>query len=100
MQKIIKGKMYDTETATEVARYYCNYEDGMWYKDVLYQKKNGEYFIYGIGGYDSKYSHYVSDRKRQGGSEFIPLDEDGVKDWLGEHDFVDLYIELFGQPEE
>ena len=57
MKKIINKRLYDTETATLIACYddglpwtdfYCCYEE-------LYQKKNGEYFIYGTGGGLSPY---------------------------------------------
>ena len=45
MNKVIKGKKYNTETAKEICdrTSYCNGTPSSW--TTLYQKKTGEFFI-------------------------------------------------------
>lgn len=52
MKKIINGKKYDTETAGLI----CEHDNGRswtdfyFYKECLYKKKTGEFFIHEEGG--------------------------------------------------
>ena len=57
MEKQICGKIYDTETATQVARRSFGTfgeEDG--YEEILYKTPEGNYFLYGRGGKKSPYA--------------------------------------------
>ena len=58
MQKIIRGKKYDTDTAKEVCCYSNNlpFGDFDWVQETLYVKRTGEYFLHGKGGARSKYA--------------------------------------------
>ena len=49
MKKIINNKMYNTETATEVASYDngCYLSDFRHFREELYRKRTGEFFLYG-----------------------------------------------------
>ena len=51
MRKVISRKMYDTETAECVGEdgYGAEIFTGYWV-ERLYQKKNGEFCLYGEGG--------------------------------------------------
>ena len=51
MQKIIRGKKYDTDTAKEVCCYSNNlpFGDFDWIQETLYVKRTGEYFLHGKG---------------------------------------------------
>jgi len=56
MQKIIRKKVYDTETATQIAKaVYGSFGDPAGYEEILYQAPEGHFFLYGIGGEDSPY---------------------------------------------
>lgn len=56
MQKIIRKKMYDTETATVIARAtYGVFGDPAGYEEILYQAPEGHFFLYGVGGEESPY---------------------------------------------
>jgi len=56
MRKIIKRKIYDTDTAKQLAcRYTGEYGDTNGYEERLYFTNRGQYFIYGVGGADSPY---------------------------------------------
>lgn len=58
MLKIIKGRKYDTETATKI----CSYDNGLPSGDFdalceqLYVKRTGEFFLYGYGGARTAYA--------------------------------------------
>lgn len=102
MKKIINGKMYNTETAKELAnRSYSNPRGFDYISETLYQKKTGEYFLYGIGGASTKYAVSVGiDGWWSGGSEIIPMSELEARTWMEEYCDADEYIEVFGEPEE
>ena len=49
-----KRHTYDTDTAKQIAhRSFGNFGDPAGYEETLYRTRNGLYFVYGIGGYDS-----------------------------------------------
>ena len=58
MKKVIDGKLYDTETATEIASFDNGrgWDDFHHLNETLYITKKGQHFLYGIGGAMSKYS--------------------------------------------
>ena len=75
MKKIINGKMYNTETAEEFGScentpYKSNY---IYFKEYLYRKKTGEFFMYGSGNAASKYCEETADRTRCPGERIVPL---------------------------
>ena len=56
MQKIIRGKVYDTAASTVIKKVTCGYYgDPCGYEETLYQTAEGFYFLYTNGGADSKY---------------------------------------------
>ena len=56
MQRIIRSKVYDTETAALISR-RCEgaYGDPKGFEERLYCTPEGFYFLYGVGGEDSPY---------------------------------------------
>jgi hypothetical protein len=58
MKRIIDGKRYDTETATEVAYHSSGggRSDFNYYEETLYRTALGAWFTAGEGGARSKYS--------------------------------------------
>ena len=56
MKKIIKRRIYDTDTAKQLAcRYVGEFGESNGYEERLYITNRGLYFIYGVGGPDSPY---------------------------------------------
>ena len=56
MRKIIKRKLCDTETAKQIATKYVGaFGDPDGYEEQLFVSKSKQFFIYGIGGTESKY---------------------------------------------
>ena len=96
MKAIINKKLYDTETASLVARYNNGYAlgDFNYIREELYRKKNGEYFIYGQGGAWTKYSESDGDWM-SGGSRIIPLTLEKAEKWAEMHMSADDYLKFF-----
>ena len=101
MQKIIKGRKYDTDTAQEV----CGYSNGLpfgdfdWVQETLYVKRTGEHFLYGKGGARSKYAKADGDFMG-GGSEIIPLSEKEAQAFVEENGDTETYEKFFGEASE
>jgi hypothetical protein len=101
MKRIIKGKLYSTETATCIGSYeYSNPRDFHYLREELYRKNNGEFFLCGEGGPLSKYREQVDSGGWTSGEAIIPLTIEEAKAWCENHLSADSYIELFGEPEE
>lgn len=102
MKKIINGKLYNTETAQEMAS-WSNMEDVRNYSrffEVLYQKRTGEFFLYGEGGPSTKYAKSVGQNVWSGGSAIIPLTWDAARDWAEDHLDAEEYQNIFGEVAE
>lgn len=101
MQKIIKGRKYNTDTAQEV----CGYSNGLpwgdfdWVQETLYVKRTGEYFLHGKGGARSKYAVLDGDFMG-GGSEIIPLSEKEAQSFVEENGDTETYEKFFGEVSE
>lgn len=103
MKKIINGRRYDTDTAEFIGAGSSDYavNDFNYFKEDLYLKKTGEFFIHGIGNAGSKYSESTGYNSYQGGERLIPLTEDEAKKWVEKYLDADAYEELFElDPEE
>ena len=88
MKKIVYGKIYNTETAVKIGsyeKYAENPSDWKWYKETLYQKATGEYFLYGKGNKYSKYGVFDEQNKglwsRDPGEDIIPITETEAYAW-------------------
>jgi len=104
MKKIVNGKMYDTETAQEVYKYSILNPNSFieFNETILYKKKNGEFFFLAIGN-TWEWDEYAVIDNEHGRMDaiIVPATIDDAKAW-GEKYFmpVELYIEVFGKPEE
>ena len=103
MKKIINGKMYNTETAKYIdyaAEGACDSFNSYHWREELYKKRTGEYFIFGEGGASSRWRCEVERGCYSDGWGFKPLTDDEAKEWLEKYGDPDVYIAEFGEPEE
>ena len=99
MKKIIKNKLYNTDTAKIIGEWYNN-ETGLSYcKETLYQKRTGEFFLLGEGGAMTKYSKECGNGTWSGNTKIIPMTWDSARQWAEEHLTADEYIDAFGDIE-
>lgn len=102
MKQIINGKRYDTETAE-----YIGFDDNMndasdfgYYKESLYRKRTGEFFLHGEGNAASKYARSTGQNNWSSGEKIIPLSVENAKKWAEEHLSVETYEYTFGPVDE
>ena len=102
MKKIINRKLYDTDTAKELAtwsnEYYPN--DFNYCQEWLHRKRTGEYFLYGKGGANSRYAEHAYGGGWTGGSDITPLTYEEARAWAEKKLDADEYAEIFGMPDE
>ena len=101
MKQIINGRKYNTETAKECGVASHGYpRDFGYYKETLYCKKNGEYFIFGEGGPASRYAERIDMNSWSGGSKIRPVSYSEAMEWAEENLDADEYEENFGPVSE
>ena len=102
MKKIINGKKYDTDTAKKVGEYWSSSDlrDFHWWSESLYQKKTGEFFLYGSGNAASKYRESCGNNTWSSGSHIEPLDYEAAQKWAEEHLTAEEYEDIFGEVAE
>lgn len=102
MKKIINSKVYDTATAKKVASWYSSYarNDFHYYEEELYQKKTGEFFLYGEGNAASPYSKSCGQNEWCGGEKIVPLTYKEAQEWAEKRLDGEDYCAIFGEPDE
>ena len=102
MKSIIAGRMYNTDTATLVARVenMADVRNFRYKNEELYRKKKGQWFLFGEGHALSEYGKSYGDNTYGWWETIIPYNDDDAKMWLEDNNKVDEYIEYFGMPEE
>lgn len=97
MKKIIRGRLYDTDTAKEVGSWENEAvarNDFNWFEETLYRKKTGEFFLAGSGGPASKYAER-SYGTWIGGSSIEPISYEDAREWAEKHMEADDYVKWF-----
>lgn len=98
MKKYINNRLYDTDTAFEIDTYENRYYDFdcRYIKETLYQKQNGEFFLFGQGGSWTKYRQPHKRGGFCGSAVIVPLSIDKAKEWAKAHLTPEGYILTFG----
>lgn len=99
MKKVINRKLYDTDTAQEIA---TRSNGGSWrdfshFEETLYRKKTGEFFLHGEGGPMTCYREQISQNEWSGGEQIIPMTYDEAASWAERHMDADAYQQVFGE---
>ena len=98
MKKIIDGKLYNTETARALGSWSGDdLSSFSWYEEELYQKKTGEFFLYGSGHAASPYAKSYSDGTMGPGEAIRPLSYDAARKWAERRLSADEYEAIFGE---
>lgn len=102
MKKIIGGRRYDTETATFLGNdcAECSITDFGYWREELYQKRTGEFFLAGSGGPMTKYAVRVEQNGWRSGESITPLTFEEAKTWCENHLTADEYESIFGEVTE
>lgn len=102
MKKIISGKVYDTEKAKELGTYSNagGWRDFNHFEETLYQKRTGEFFLFGEGGPMTRYAEAEGQNSWGGGRRIMPMSYDEAKKWAEENLDADEYESIFGAIDE
>ena len=95
MKKIIKGKVYDTDTARHIGWWENGQGNLDYIQETLYCKRTGEYFLYGDGGARTKYSKMQGTNSWSSGEMIIPLTYDAAREWAENHLNENDYLKEF-----
>ena len=96
MKKIIGGKRYNTNTAKNLGSAgYSHPGDFSFWHEELYQKKTGEFFLYGKGGAMSRYARRIGPDEWTGGEEIRPLSLKEARKWAEENLDVEEFERIF-----
>lgn len=87
MKKRINGVLYDITEAEMIASYaYNDIYAKDYYCEELYQKNNGEYFLFGYGRSESRYALHPNQKSKYGiGSDITPLSDSEAIEWMIEY---------------
>ena len=99
MKSIINGKLYNTETADRIGGTSQGH-DFYNVTEILYRKKNGEFFLHAEGGPATIYGKIDESGNRCFGEKLIPYSVTEAKEWSEENLDVDTFIRIFGPVEE
>lgn len=104
MKKIIKKKVYDTDTATLVASVphpNCYDSTGQICEQELYLKKNGEYFLYLRGARsDAVHNIRIEDEPHDKGRNIYVLPYNKAREWGEQELTAEQWLELFEPVED
>lgn len=97
MKKIINHRRYDTDSAQFVgSAQWGPASDFAHVEEELYRKRNGEFFLYGSGGPQSKYAVSVGQNEWSGSDQIIPLTMESADEWAQENLSAEQYEGTFG----
>lgn len=101
MKKVINGKVYDTNTATQIAYWESGSKTSpSWYEETLFRKRNGEMFLFGRGYATSPYAQRNPDGNLSVGSVIRPISWEDAQLWAKDKlDDVD-FDKLFGEEDD
>lgn len=102
MRKILSNRVYDTETAKELAHWNngLSPNDFNCCRETLYIKRTGEFFIHGEGHGFTKYADHYPGGGYCWGEKIVPLEYDEAREWAESKLYAEDYEEIFGTPEE
>lgn len=101
MNKRIKGKLYNTESAKELARIDSGHSpsDFEYWEEVLYLTKSGNFFLYGWGGGNSRYGEWHGN-SGGAGEKIMPMEPEAAMEWSENNLSADEVEQIFGRLEE
>ena len=80
MQKTIRKRVYDTETAEKLSPYNVGFfGDPAGYSETLYKTEDGFYFLHALGGEESPYPKET----------LKPVSAANAQRWLSDHPAAD-----------
>ena len=98
MKRVIDGKTYNTETATEIgsASSGGSRSDFGYWTETLYRSPKGQFFIAGEGGPMTQYARSIDQNTRTGGEDMRLMSDAVALEWCEEYAIdADVIAEYF-----
>lgn len=97
MKKIIDGKLYNTDTATELFAWDNghNYGDFTFRSKTLYKSPKGTYFLHHVGGPMTDMKKSAGSNSWSGSEDIEVISVNDAKGFLASHDGTDVYLKEF-----
>ena len=97
MKRVIRGRLYDTDTATVIGAHENSDRvyDLNWMRETLYRKRTGEFFIFGEGGANTKYAEQPRPDALISGESIVPITYDEAKEFAEKYLTADEYASAF-----
>lgn len=85
MKQVINTKLYDTESAEQIAKHsnHAPTSDYNYLRETLYKTDSGQYFLHGRGGAASKYARSTGDGLISS-EEIIVMSDEEALSWCEE----------------
>ena len=92
MEKIITGKIYDTEADMAIAFYEVssNTNNRYYYSERLHMTDDGEFYLHGTGGYFTHYAVVSEDGSKHPGEDIVLMSMEKARLWVTSRYGVDL----------
>lgn len=103
VNKIIGGKRYDTDKAERIGETVDGSpDDARYYRETLYRKRTGEYFVHAEGGPYSRCARPLDPSWTDwaGGEVIRVVGYEGAREWAERNMDAERYMALFGDPDE
>jgi hypothetical protein len=100
MRQIINGKMYNTETAIVMEEDWNGKTGLSYFCEVLYRKKNGEFFLHREGGALTSMAVSCPVNSTTGSQKIIPFTDEEAREWAEKHMAESDYTAIWGTPAE
>lgn len=99
MRKIINNKSYDTETAEKLGDWNNGMPWNNWdvCSETLYRKRNGEFFLFGEGGANTRYAQRCPLGGWADGWEIMPMTYQAAQQWAEKRLAPEEYESIFGE---
>ena len=97
MKKLIDGKLYDTDSAEQVAHYSTggSTSDFKYFEETLHRTEAGRWFLAGEGHGMTQYASTTPGGMKGWGSDIRALSEDEAYAWLERRGYVQKAQEHF-----
>lgn len=96
MKKVLHNRVYNTDSSYLLGSWTNNAQDeSTYFVEKLYQKRSGEFFLYGKGGSNSRFAKQVGSQWLSG-EKIVPLIWDEAKAWAEKHLSPEEYETHFG----
>lgn len=96
MEKMVHNRRYNTGTSDLLGSWInSSQEESSYFVEELYQKRSGEYFLYGKGGSNSRFAKQVRSQWLPG-EKIVPLTWEEAKAWAEKHLSPEDFEKHFG----